>query len=171
MSRDLVAVLGPTFSRCMVIQYIPPDLTPELFADYYRSCLPISGRTLEETAALFDGESVPRDLVMTGGEAATMTMNRSGPQPVSARIAERHRYEKVTAHSPRSSHNSGGFGNGFGFGRGNGAVATDFLELQHQHTPSKDEDVYDHDLRIDGKERIRDSDRSLSPHSRDSDSV
>ncbi|KAK7691062.1 hypothetical protein QCA50_006165 [Cerrena zonata] len=32
------------------------------------------GRTLEETAALFDGEQRPQDLVVTGGEAATTTM-------------------------------------------------------------------------------------------------
>ncbi|KAL5525808.1 hypothetical protein ACEPAG_7145 [Sanghuangporus baumii] len=34
------------------------------------------GRTLEETAALFDGESAPKDIATAGGEAATMTMNR-----------------------------------------------------------------------------------------------
>lgn len=34
------------------------------------------GRTLEETAALFDGEQQPQDLVQLGGEAATMTMSR-----------------------------------------------------------------------------------------------
>ncbi|ETW83040.1 MFS sugar transporter [Heterobasidion irregulare TC 32-1] len=34
------------------------------------------GRTLEETAALFDGEDRPADLVQMGGEAATMTMSR-----------------------------------------------------------------------------------------------
>ncbi|CAL1716242.1 unnamed protein product [Somion occarium] len=32
------------------------------------------GRTLEETAALFDGEQQPQDLVQMGGEAATTTM-------------------------------------------------------------------------------------------------
>ena len=36
------------------------------------------GRTLEETAALFDGEREPQDLVQRGGEAATMTMTRGG---------------------------------------------------------------------------------------------
>ncbi|KAI0684104.1 general substrate transporter [Cytidiella melzeri] len=35
------------------------------------------GRTLEETAALFDGEQPPQDLVHRGGEAATMTMGRA----------------------------------------------------------------------------------------------
>ncbi|KAI0342860.1 general substrate transporter [Trametopsis cervina] len=35
------------------------------------------GRTLEETAALFDGEQCPQDLVYKGGEAATMTMGRA----------------------------------------------------------------------------------------------
>jgi len=34
------------------------------------------GRTLEETAALFDGEQNPQDLMQMGGEAATMTMTR-----------------------------------------------------------------------------------------------
>ena len=36
------------------------------------------GRTLEETAALFDGDREPQDLVQRGGEAATMTMTRGG---------------------------------------------------------------------------------------------
>jgi len=35
------------------------------------------GRTLEETAALFDGEEKPAEITNMGGEAATMTMNRS----------------------------------------------------------------------------------------------
>ncbi|KAI0091287.1 general substrate transporter [Irpex rosettiformis] len=35
------------------------------------------GRTLEETAALFDGEQPPQDLVQMGGEAATMPMGRA----------------------------------------------------------------------------------------------
>lgn len=35
------------------------------------------GRTLEETAALFDGEQPQQDLVQRGGEAATMDMNRA----------------------------------------------------------------------------------------------
>ena len=159
--------------------------TSERLVDY-RSRLTYLGRTLEETAALFDGESAPRDLAMTGGEAATMTMNRGGPQSlsaVSARIfADRvNRYEKVLSQTSRSSHGSG-FTNGFNFGRGpgggngvgNGGVATtDFLELQR--TPTKDKDldvdVFDHDLHADRKERARDRDRSLSPLSRDSDSV
>ena len=34
------------------------------------------GRTLEETAVLFDGDTLPDDLVARGGEAATMTMTR-----------------------------------------------------------------------------------------------
>lgn len=34
------------------------------------------GRTLEETAVLFDGEQSPQDLAQMGGEAATMTMGR-----------------------------------------------------------------------------------------------
>ena len=57
------------------------------------------GRTLEETAALFDGEQPPQDLVQRGGEAATMTMTRGNTrkdnaasdflemQPVSANIS------------------------------------------------------------------------------------
>jgi hypothetical protein len=32
------------------------------------------GRTLEETAALFDGDEQPQDLVAMGGDAATQTM-------------------------------------------------------------------------------------------------
>ncbi|OCH94384.1 general substrate transporter [Obba rivulosa] len=35
------------------------------------------GRTLEETAALFDGEQQPQDLIQTGGEAATMSIARA----------------------------------------------------------------------------------------------
>jgi len=35
------------------------------------------GRTLEETAALFDGDDHPRDLMAMGSEAATMTMRLS----------------------------------------------------------------------------------------------
>ena len=34
-----------------------------------------TGRTLEETAALFDGEQQPQVLMQTGGEAATLSMN------------------------------------------------------------------------------------------------
>jgi len=34
------------------------------------------GRTLEETAAIFDGDDQQRDLITMGGEAATMTMSR-----------------------------------------------------------------------------------------------
>ncbi|KAJ3758334.1 hypothetical protein EV360DRAFT_44166 [Lentinula raphanica] len=36
------------------------------------------GRTLEETAALFDGEQPQHDLVITGGEAATMNLTGRG---------------------------------------------------------------------------------------------
>jgi len=36
-----------------------------------------SGRTLEETAALFDGEEKRQDLVVLGGEAASTTMRAS----------------------------------------------------------------------------------------------
>ncbi len=36
-----------------------------------------SGRTLEETAAIFDGEQQEQDIVHMGGEAATMTMSRA----------------------------------------------------------------------------------------------
>lgn len=44
-------------------------------ADCFSSrCL---GRTLEETAALFDGDEQPQDLIAMGGEAATMTMTMS----------------------------------------------------------------------------------------------
>lgn len=34
------------------------------------------GRTLEETAAIFDGDEQQQDLMAMGGEAATMTMSR-----------------------------------------------------------------------------------------------
>ncbi|KAH7915610.1 hypothetical protein BJ138DRAFT_1132510 [Hygrophoropsis aurantiaca] len=44
------------------------------------------GRTLEETAALFDGDKAPQDLVERGGEAATMTMARSPSQPMPQHI-------------------------------------------------------------------------------------
>ena len=106
-----------------------------------------------------------------------MMMNRGGPKPVNARIfADRgSRYEKVLSQSPRSSHGSG-FAGGFNFGRGtnggygNSAPTTDFLELQRTPTKDKDADIFDHDLHTD-KEGQRDRERSLSPHSRDSDSV
>ncbi|KIJ62813.1 hypothetical protein HYDPIDRAFT_93346 [Hydnomerulius pinastri MD-312] len=39
------------------------------------------GRTLEETAALFDGEKAPQDIMERGGEAATMTMGRQPSYP------------------------------------------------------------------------------------------
>ena len=35
------------------------------------------GRTLEETAALFDGEQSPQDLIQMGGDAATINMGRA----------------------------------------------------------------------------------------------
>ncbi|OBZ72089.1 Lactose permease [Grifola frondosa] len=39
------------------------------------------GRTLEETAALFDGEQQPHEIMQTGGQAATVSMVRSrGPE-------------------------------------------------------------------------------------------
>jgi len=41
-----------------------------------RCSIEFEGRTLEETAALFDGENHPVDLMQTGGQAATLTMNR-----------------------------------------------------------------------------------------------
>ena len=37
------------------------------------------GRTLEETAALFEGEQQPQTLMQTGGEAATMSLAISPP--------------------------------------------------------------------------------------------
>lgn len=42
----------------------------------YPSNLPFAGRTLEETAAIFDGDQHQQDLMAMGGEAATMTMSR-----------------------------------------------------------------------------------------------
>ncbi len=44
------------------------------------------GRTLEETAALFDGEEPEQDLVQMGGDAATMTMGRA--TAIERRISE-----------------------------------------------------------------------------------
>lgn len=35
------------------------------------------GRTLEETAALFDGEALPQEIEASGGAAATMSMSRA----------------------------------------------------------------------------------------------
>ena len=35
-----------------------------------------TGRTLEETAMLFDGESAPQEIVTAAGEAATINMTR-----------------------------------------------------------------------------------------------
>lgn len=54
------------------------------------------GRTLEETAALFDGEQPQHDLVQLGGEAATLTVNlsRGGVPPLTRRT------EKSTDYSP-----------------------------------------------------------------------
>lgn len=40
-------------------------------------CSVISGRTLEETAALFDGDEQPADLINMGGVAADMSMRLS----------------------------------------------------------------------------------------------
>lgn len=37
----------------------------------------MTGRTLEETAALFDGEIPEQELVQLGGQAATLTFNLS----------------------------------------------------------------------------------------------
>jgi hypothetical protein len=54
------------------------------------------GRTLEETAALFDGEQPQHDLVRLGGDAATLTVNLSrGVVPPLIR-----RTEKSTDYSP-----------------------------------------------------------------------
>ncbi|KAJ3999448.1 hypothetical protein F5050DRAFT_1709706 [Lentinula boryana] len=46
------------------------------------------GRTLEETAALFDGEQPQQDLAITGGEAATMNMTAGGGNVISQRSVQ-----------------------------------------------------------------------------------
>jgi len=41
-----------------------------------RYIIETKGRTLEETAALFDGDTLPQEIVSTASEAATMSMHR-----------------------------------------------------------------------------------------------
>ncbi|KAJ3547540.1 hypothetical protein NM688_g5395 [Phlebia brevispora] len=74
------------------------------------------GRTLEETAALFDGERPPRDLVQRGGEAATMTMNRENAlkdhlnthymelQPVSPNVSSKDDASSHSSDSQKKDH-------------------------------------------------------------------
>ncbi|KAL0955091.1 hypothetical protein HGRIS_004008 [Hohenbuehelia grisea] len=52
------------------------------------------GRTLEETAALFDGDRQQQDLVHMGGEAATMTMSR-GNVLQQQHLAQRSKHEEA----------------------------------------------------------------------------
>lgn len=59
------------------------------------------GRTLEETAALFDGEDQPQDLAAMGGDAATMTMTMSRPG-VATRDHEADQKELTEFHEMRS---------------------------------------------------------------------
>ncbi|TDL25883.1 general substrate transporter [Rickenella mellea] len=77
-----------------------------------RYIIETKGRTLEETAALFDGDQAPKDLAAMGGEAATTTMTRAvGPEE--SWVDRRgnwadHRREKITTelyelrHSPQA---------------------------------------------------------------------
>lgn len=52
--------------RCWISHIISNRILP-----YYQI-----GRTLEETATLFDGDSVPHEIVTMAGEAATVNMVR-----------------------------------------------------------------------------------------------
>ncbi|TFK40369.1 general substrate transporter [Crucibulum laeve] len=62
------------------------------------------GRTLEETAALFDGDEQPQDLVAMGGEAATMTMTMSRGVMVQQEIHSSK--SEMEYHELRMRHNS-----------------------------------------------------------------
>ncbi|KAI0784259.1 general substrate transporter [Abortiporus biennis] len=92
------------------------------------------GRTLEETAALFDGEQQPYDLVQTGGEAATITMSRHHVQ-----ISPYLEPPRQTYSSPEKSR-----------------PATDFLELRtHIRSPShSNNDHNSGDMMLEGDERV-----------------
>ncbi|KAG5637163.1 hypothetical protein H0H81_005566 [Sphagnurus paluster] len=60
------------------------------------------GRTLEETSALFDGEQPSQDLVVMGGEAATMTMeSRSVVDLDRSSISQTRQKEKTESYEMR----------------------------------------------------------------------
>jgi len=61
-----------------------------------RYIIETKGHTLEETAALFDGETLPEQIVSMAGEAATMSMQRP---PEYAKSTEE-RYEKAPQPGP-----------------------------------------------------------------------
>lgn len=70
------------------------------------------GRTLEETATLFDGETVPQELTNLGGEAATMSMSRvpayfqeTSVRYEKAQVAHQENYEMGHTHSRALSRN------------------------------------------------------------------
>jgi hypothetical protein len=58
------------------------------------------GRTLEETAILFDGETPVEEMVHQGGEAATMTITR-GPGELFDEIESRLNASEVLEKHPR----------------------------------------------------------------------
>ncbi|KAJ4477179.1 hypothetical protein J3R30DRAFT_3291440 [Lentinula aciculospora] len=68
------------------------------------------GRTLEETAALFDGEQPQQDLAITGGEAATMNMTTGRGNVMSQRSVQvtiaREVHTTVSTHSRVESKSS-----------------------------------------------------------------
>lgn len=79
---------GNTYGTLFSVVQLPADIIPIQYLVYcgwliielsfiFRFVVETRGRTLEETAALFDGEERPQDLVQLGGEAATQTMTRA----------------------------------------------------------------------------------------------
>ncbi|KAF9223402.1 general substrate transporter [Gyrodon lividus] len=63
-----------------------------LFVSVY--IIETKGRTLEETAALFDGETVPRDITERGEEAATMAVVQRQPSPIPKSLPEKNFLEE-----------------------------------------------------------------------------
>ncbi|RDB26139.1 Lactose permease [Hypsizygus marmoreus] len=62
------------------------------------------GRTLEETAALFDGDQPPQDLLAMGGEAATMTMEARNIAELDRNTSKKERSEFHELKSRPHSH-------------------------------------------------------------------
>ncbi|KAF9648736.1 general substrate transporter [Thelephora ganbajun] len=58
------------------------------------------GRTLEETAVLFDGDPVPQNICQQGGDAATVTVSR-GIGTAFEEVEDRLRYLELNEKSPR----------------------------------------------------------------------
>lgn len=69
----IVETKGTSFNNPNYLQY-----------DWLGDCH--TGRTLEETAALFDGDEQPQDLAVMGGEAAVMTQRMSRIHGISIRV-------------------------------------------------------------------------------------